>query len=139
MRPGLAESIFRIIFHGFRIRLPAFPAALSHLTAHLFITLHTVIIAAASASARALQRIDRCACSSAASAAFLKLCSSHSELREEITWILIPVAGKFVLVFLEIEFILAIQPYGEAGILPGIGSLQVRQQSPGRYHTGTSR
>lgn len=138
MRPGLAESIFRIIFHGFRIRLPAFPAALSCLTAHLFITLHTVIIAAASASARALQRIDRCACSSAASAAFLKLCSSHSELREEITWILIPVAGKFVLVFLEIEFVLAIQPYGEACILSGISCLQVRQQPPGGYHTGTS-
>ena len=139
MRPGLAESIFCIIFHGFRIRLPAFPAALSRLTAHLFITLHTVVITVVPASARALHRIHRRACSSASSTAFLKLCSSHSELREEITWILIPVAGKFVLVFLEIEFILAIQPYGEAGILPGIGSLQVRKKSPGRYHTGTSR
>lgn len=139
MGPGLAESIFRIIFHGFRIRLPAFPAALSRLTAHLFITLHVVVITAASASARALQRIDRRACSSAASGAFLKLCSSPAELREKITRILILITGKFILVFLKIEFVLAIQPYCEAGVLPGIGSLQVRQKSPGRYHTGTSR
>ena len=138
MGPGLAESIFCIIFHGFRIRLPAFPAALSRLTAHLFITLRAVVITAASASARILQRIDRHACSSTASMAFLQLCSSPSELREEITWILIPVTGKFVLVFLEIEFVLPIQPYGEACILPGVGCLQVRQQSPGGYHTGTS-